>query len=66
MDYLKEQVVKAVFGRVKQVEGDGIYDIYEEPPTIEVMKQVEPLRLQLCVKTPTGPRFFIVAVKESY
>ena len=29
MDYLKKQVVDAVLTRVRQVEGDGIYDIYE-------------------------------------
>jgi len=66
MDYIKKQVVDAVFARVKQVEGDGIYNIYEEPPTIEVMRQVENLKLQLKVKTPAGPRFFEVIVKEAY
>ena len=66
MDYLKQQVVEAVLARVKQVDGDGIYDIFEEPPTIEVMSQVESLKLQLHVKTPTGPRFFEVIVKEVY
>lgn len=66
MDYLKEQVVDAVFARVRQVEGDGIYDIYDEPPTIEVMSQVESLKLQLKVKTPNGLRFFEVIVKESH
>lgn len=66
MDYLKKQVVDAVFARVRQVEGDGIYDIYDDPPTIQVMSQVENLRLQLMVKTPAGPRFFEVVVKEAH
>lgn len=66
MDYLKQQVVDAVFTRVKQVEGDGIYDVYEEPPTIEVLKQVENLKLPLKIKTPFGPRVFLVIVKEVY
>lgn len=66
MDYLKKQVVDAVFARVELVEGDGIYDVYEEPPTIEVMKRVENLKLQLKVKTPAGPRFFEIIVKETY
>jgi len=68
LDYLKKQVVDAVLARVKQVEGDGIYiyDVYKEPPAIEVIKQVENLKLQLKVKTPYGPRFFEVIVKESY
>lgn len=66
MDYLKKQVVDAVFTRVKQVEGDGIYDVYDEPPTIHVMEKVANLELQLTVRTPSGPRFFLVTIKESY
>ena len=66
MDYLKQQVVEAVFAKVRQVEGEGIYDIYDEPPTIQVMPQVEHLKLQLHIKTPAGPRFFQVIVKEVY
>jgi len=66
MDELKQQVVNAVFGQVKKVEGDGIYDIYDEPPTIQVMEQVENLKLQLKVETPAGPRLFEVIVKEVY
>ena len=66
MDYLKEQVVNAVFARVKQVDGDGIYDIYKKPPVIEVMPQVENLKLLLNVETPYGLRFFEVVVKETH
>jgi len=66
MDYLKEQVVNAVFTHVKQVDGDHIYDVFDDPPEINVMAQVEKLKLQLHVKTPTGPRFFEVIVKETY
>lgn len=67
MDPLKEQVVEAVLSRVRRyVEGDSIYDVYNEPPTIHIMEQVEKLKLQLVVRTPTGPRFFEVIVKESY
>lgn len=66
MDALKEEVVNNVFTRVKGIDGDGIYGIYDEPPTIGVMAQVDKLRLQLKVKTPSGLRFLEVIVKESY
>ncbi len=66
MDNLKEQVLHSVFTRVKQVEGDGIYNIYPVPPTIHVMEQVENQKLQLVVSTPAGPRFFLVTVQESH
>ena len=66
MDYLKQQVVEAIFAKVKQIEGEGIYDIYEDLPRIRVMPQVENLKLQLHIKTPAGPRFFQVIVKEVY
>ena len=66
MDYLKEQVVKAVFDQVKLVDGYSIRNIYEGSPTIDVLTQVENLRLLLKVKTPAGPRFFMVSVRETY
>jgi len=64
MDYLKEQVVDAIFSRTRKVDGDGIYDIYDELPTIEVLEKLGDLKLKLRVKTPTVPRFFLVIVKE--
>lgn len=66
MDYLKEQVVKAVFDRVKKVDGTSIQDLQGEPRTITMMPQVENLVLQLRIKTPGGPRHFMVIVKEAY
>ena len=66
MDYLKQQVVDSVFTKVKEIEGEDIYDTCEEPLTIQVMPQVENLQLQLYIKTPAGPRFFQVIVKEVY
>ena len=66
MDTLKQQVVDRVITKVKELDGNELYDLYDYLPVIEVMPQVENLRLQLHIKTPAGPRFFQVIVKEVY
>ena len=65
MDILKKRVVDAVFVKVKQLDGD-VVGVDKEPIKIEVMKQIEDLKLQLFIKTSAGLRFFLVTVKESY
>ena len=65
-DELKRQVVQAIFDRVKAVDGDHVYDMFDQPPTIDLMPQVDRLRMQFHVETPAGPRFFEVTIKESY
>ncbi len=68
-DVLKEKVVRLVKDRVIKLDGQRIITFASGDPRhgkLEVMRDVVPLELQLCVPTPAGPRFFLVKIQEKF
>ncbi len=67
MDNLKQQVVSAVFDKVKEIDSVELYPLHPvNKHAIKVMEQTDNLGLQIKVKTPNGSRFFIVKIQEKY
>jgi len=72
MDALKKNVVDKIAAKIRELQAEVVFEF---PPgalavrpdlgRINVMQKVEPLVFQLHVKTPNGPRFFTITVRES-
>lgn len=62
MDILKQEVVRMVKEQVKALDGARLVG----GATFKVMSDIENLSIQATVKTPSGPRFFMVTIQEKY
>ena len=65
-DQLKSKVVELIKGKIKELDNTSIFIPGQPLLHLVVMRDVENLKLQMSVKTTSGPRFFLVTIQENH